>query len=161
MGPTENRCRYDELASEASRQRVPGTVQLKNPSEFRLIGKKVPRLDSTAKCNGSQKFGLDLDLPGMKIAVVAHPPVFGARVKSLDDKDARSISGVKDIFEIPLAKGSGVAVVADKFWSAKQARDRLKIDWDLVRPGTGGHFAVVDQVQGTRSHAGKRRGRAR
>lgn len=131
-GPNGKSLRYDELASEASRQRVPGTVQLKNPSEFRLIGKEVPRLDSTAKCNGSQKFGLDLDLPGMKIAVVAHPPVFGARVKSLDDKDARSISGVKDIFEIPLAKGSGVAVVADKFWSAKQARDRLKIDWDLA-----------------------------
>lgn len=131
-GPNGKSLRYDELASEASRQRVPGTVQLKNPSEFRLIGKEVPRLDSTAKCNGSQKFGLDLDLPGMKIAVVAHPPVFGARVKSLDDKDARSISGVKDIFEIPLAKGSGVAVVADRFWSAKQARDRLKIDWDLA-----------------------------
>src|SRR4029077_14087565 len=96
-----------------------------------LIGKKVPRLDSIAKCNGSQKFGLDLDLPDMKIAVVAHPPVFGGRVKSLDDKDARSISGVKDIFEIPLAKGTGVAVVADRFWSAKQARDRLQIDWDL------------------------------
>ena len=130
-GPNGKSLRYGELASDASRQRVPGTVQLKNPTEFRLIGKEVPRLDSTAKCNGSQKFGLDLDLPGMKIAVVAHPPVFGARVKSLDDKDARSISGVKDIFEIPLAKGSGVAVVADRFWSAKQARDRLKIDWDL------------------------------
>ncbi len=130
-GPNGKSFRYDELANDAARQRVPGTVQLKNPSEFRLIGKKVPRLDSTAKCNGSQKFGLDLDLPGMKIAVVAHPPVFGGRVKSLDDKDARSISGVKDIFEIPLAKGSGVAVVADRFWSAKQARDRLKIDWDL------------------------------
>ena len=130
-GPNGKSFRYGELANDAARQRVPGTVQLKNPSEFRLIGKKVPRLDSTAKCNGSQKFGLDLDLPGMKIAVVAHPPVFGGRVKSLDDKDARSISGVKDIFEIPLAKGSGVAVVADRFWSAKQARDRLKIDWDL------------------------------
>src|SRR2546423_6843913 len=67
----------------------------------------------------------------MKIAVVAHPPVFGARVKNIDDKEARGMSGVKDVFEIPLVKGSGVAVVADKFWMAKQARDRLKIDWDL------------------------------
>jgi isoquinoline 1-oxidoreductase subunit beta len=110
---------------------VPGSVRLKNPSEFRLIGKKVPRLDSRAKCNGSQKFGLDLDLPGMKIAVVAHPPVFGGRVKRFDDKEARSLSGVKDIFQIPIAKGSGVAVVADRFWTAKQARDLLKIEWDL------------------------------
>src|SRR6188474_3311712 len=84
-GPNGKSLRYGELASDASRQRVPGTVQLKNPTEFRLIGKEVPRLDSTAKCNGSQKFGLDLDLPGMKIAVVAHPLVFGARVQSLDD----------------------------------------------------------------------------
>jgi isoquinoline 1-oxidoreductase beta subunit len=67
----------------------------------------------------------------MKIAVVAHPPVFGGRVRSLKDNEARSLEGVKDIFEIPLAKGSGVAVVADRFWTAKQARDRLQIDWDL------------------------------
>ena len=91
----------------------------------------MPRLDSRAKCDGSQKFGLDLDLPGMKIAVVAHPPVFGGRVKSFDDKEARRLAGVKDIFQIPLAKGTGVAVVADRFWTAKQARDLLKIDWDL------------------------------
>lgn len=130
-GPANKSARYAELAERAAREPVPKTVRLKNASEFRLIGKKVPRLDSRAKCDGSQKFGLDLDLPGMKIAVVAHPPVFGARVKYIDDTEARSLSGVKDIFEIPLAKGSGVAVVADRFWTAKQARDRLKIDWDL------------------------------
>ncbi len=67
----------------------------------------------------------------MKTAVVAHPPVFGGRVKSLDDKDARGMEGVREIFEIPLVKGTGVAVVADRFWTAKQARDRLKIEWDL------------------------------
>jgi isoquinoline 1-oxidoreductase beta subunit len=130
-GPGGKSARYGELAKDAARKPVPEKVSLKNPSEFRLIGKKVRRLDSAAKCDGSQKFGLDLDLPKMKIAVVAHPPVFGGRVKSFDDKDARSIAGVRDVFEIPLVKGTGVAVVADKFWTAKQARDRLKIDWDL------------------------------
>ena len=130
-GPNGTSARYAELADRAARRPVAVNFRLKNPSEFRLIGKKVPRLDSRAKCDGSQKFGLDLDLPGMKIAVVAHPPVFGGRVKSFDDKEARSLSGVKDIFQIPLAKGTGVAVVADRFWTAKQARDRLKIDWDL------------------------------
>ncbi len=130
-GPNGKSFRYAELANNAARQPVPEKVRLKNPDEFRLIGKKVPRLDSTAKCDGSQKFGLDLDLPGMKLAVVAHPPVFGGRVRSLNDNDARRIDGVKDIFEIPLAKGSGVAVVADRFWTAKQARDRLQIVWDL------------------------------
>jgi isoquinoline 1-oxidoreductase beta subunit len=129
-GPNGKSARYAELARDAARKPVPEKVSLKNQSEFRLIGKKIPRLDSAAKCDGSQKFGLDLDLPGMKIAVVAHPPVFGARVKSIDDKEARGMSGVKDVFEIPLVKGSGVAVVADRFWTAKQARDSLKIDWD-------------------------------
>ena len=130
-GPGNQSARYAELGTEAARKPVPDKATLKNPGEFRLIGKKVPRLDSRAKCDGSQKFGLDLDLPGMKIAVVAHPPVFGGRVKSLDDKEARTISGVRDVFEIQLVKGSGVAIVADRFWAAKQARDRLKIDWDL------------------------------
>ncbi|MEP6570593.1 MAG: xanthine dehydrogenase family protein molybdopterin-binding subunit [Acidobacteriota bacterium] len=130
-GPANKSIRYSELAKDAARKPVPDKVNLKNPADFRLIGKKVRRLDSRAKCDGSQKFGLDLDLPGMKIALVAHPPVFGARVKSLDDREARSIAGVLDVFEIPLVKGSGVAVVADRFWTAKQARDRLQIDWDL------------------------------
>ena len=130
-GPGNRSARYAELAQDAARKPVPGKARLKNPSEFRIIGKKVRRLDSRAKCDGSQKFGLDLDLPGMKTAVVAHPPVFGGRVKSFHDKDARAIDGVREVFEIPLTKGSGVAVVADRFWIAKMARDRLKIDWDL------------------------------
>ncbi len=130
-GPGNQSARYAELADDAGRKPVPDKVRLKQPSEFRLIGKRVRRLDSRAKCNGSQKFGLDLDLPGMKIALIARPPVFGGRVRSFDDKDARSIAGVRDVFEIPLAKGSAVAVVADRFWTAKQARDRLKIEWDV------------------------------
>src|SRR5438552_5356403 len=95
-GPNGKSARYTELARDAARKPVPEKVSLKSPSEFRLIGKRVPRLDSAAKCDGSQKFGLDLDLPGMKTAVVAHPPVFGGRVKSFDDQEARGISGVKD-----------------------------------------------------------------
>ena len=130
-GPNGRSATYAELASEAARKPVPAKVTLKSPTEFRLIGKKVKRLDSGAKCNGSLKFGLDLDLPGMKVAVVAHPPVFGARVKRVVDDEARRVGGVRDVFEIPLAKGSGVAIVADKFWPAKQARSRLQIEWDL------------------------------
>ena len=130
-GPGNKSVRYAELAKEAASKPVPEKASLKNPSEFRLIGKPVRRLDSRPKCDGSQKFGLDLDLPGMKIAVVAHSPVFGGRVKSFDDKETRAIDGVREVFEIPLVNGSGIAVVADRFWTAKQARDRLKIDWDL------------------------------
>jgi isoquinoline 1-oxidoreductase beta subunit len=130
-GPSRQSAKYAELAQEAATRPVPATVRLKDPSQFRLVGKPVRRLDSRPKCDGSIKFGLDLDLPGMKTAVVARPPIFGGRVKTVDDQAARSIEGVREVFEIPLAKGTGVAIVADKFWTAKQARDRLKIDWDL------------------------------
>lgn len=130
-GPNGKSATYAELATEAAKQPVPATVRLKNANEFRLVGKKVKRLDSRPKCDGSLKFGLDLDLEGMRVAVVAHPPVFGAKVKNIVDTDARAIAGVREVFEIPLAKGTGVAVVADKFWPAKQARNRLKVEWDL------------------------------
>ena len=131
-GPNGKSATYAELASDAARKPVPATVRLKNPTEFRLVGKRTKRLDSRPKCDGSLRFGLDLDLPGMKVAVVAHPPVFGARVKSFVDTEARAVEGVRDVFEIALPKGAGVAVVADKFWPAKQARSRLKIEWDLT-----------------------------
>ena len=131
-GPGGRKATYAELGADAARKPVPATVRLKNPAEFRLVGKKIKRLDSRPKCDGSLKFGLDLDLPGMKVAVVAHPPVFGARVKRIVDDEARAVEGVRDVFEIPLANGTGVAVVADKYWPAKQARNRLKIEWDMT-----------------------------
>src|SRR5580704_18053855 len=77
-GPGGRSARYSELADAAAHIPVPETAPLKNPADFRLIGKKTRRLDSRPKCDGSLKFGLDLDLPGMKVAMVAHPPVFGA-----------------------------------------------------------------------------------
>ncbi|MBV8858772.1 MAG: xanthine dehydrogenase family protein molybdopterin-binding subunit [Acidobacteria bacterium] len=130
-GPAGQSLKYGELAAEAARQPVPATVRLKEPSEFKLIGKQVKRLDSRAKCDGSLKFGLDLDLPGMLVAVVARPPVFGAKVKSFDDGEARKVEGVREVFEIPVTRGgTGVAVVADKYWTAKRARDLLRIEWD-------------------------------
>jgi isoquinoline 1-oxidoreductase beta subunit len=133
-GPGGKSAKYADLADAAAHLPVPETVTLKNAADFRLIGKKTRRLDSRPKCDGSLKFGLDLDLPGMKVALVAHPPIFGASPKAVDDKAARSIPGVVDIFEIPTTrKGTAVAVVADKFWTAKQARDRLHIDWDLSK----------------------------
>src|SRR5262245_10877231 len=76
-GPNKQAAKYAELADAAARKPAPEKVALKDPNEFRLIGKKVRRLDSRAKCDGLQKFGLDLDLPGMKVALVARPPVFG------------------------------------------------------------------------------------
>jgi isoquinoline 1-oxidoreductase subunit beta len=160
-GPEGKSAKYSELAEAAAKLPIPEMVQLKDPSQFRLIGKPVHRLDGRPKCDGSLKFGLDLDLPGMKVALVAHPPVFGARVKSLDETAARAIEGISDIFEIPLTKGSGVAVVADRFWTAKRARDRLKIEWDfsgIDRADTAQLAAQYRQLARTAGNAAANRG---
>jgi isoquinoline 1-oxidoreductase subunit beta len=130
-GPGGKSAKYGELAADAAKEPVPATVTLKKASEFRLIGKPTKRLDSRAKCDGTQKFGLDVDQPGMLVAVVAHPPYWGATVKTVNDAEVRKLEGVKDVFKIPVVrKGEGIAIVADKFWSAKQARDQLKVEWD-------------------------------
>jgi isoquinoline 1-oxidoreductase beta subunit len=151
-GPGNRSARYSELAESAARRPVPATVQLKNPSQFRLIGTPVRRIDSRAKCDGSQQFGLDLNLPNMVTALLARPPIFGGRVRRFDDRDARAVSGVREVFEIPLVAGSAVAVVADGFWAAKQARDRLVIDWDvsgIEHPDTARLFAMYKELAGT------------
>jgi len=163
-GPSGQSARYAELASEAARGTVPASVTLKNPSEFRLVGKRVKRLDSGPKCDGSLKFGLDLNLTNMKVAIVAHPPVFGAKVRSFDDKEARAVEGVRDVFEIPVARGgTGVAIVADKFWPAKQGRDRLKIEWDssgVERADTSQLWSKYRELARTRGNVAVARGDA-
>src|SRR5438045_2712574 len=161
-GPAGQSAKYAELATDAARIPVPATVSLKQPADFRLIGTRVRRLDSRNKCDGSQRFGLDLDLPGMKVALVAHPPVFGARPKTVDDNAARSITGVVDVFQIPtVSGGTAVAVVADKFWTAKQARDSLKVEWDLStveRADSAQLWATYKQLAGTPGNVAVTRG---
>lgn len=166
-GPDSRSLRYAELANDAAQMPKPDKVRLKNPSEFRLIGKRVRRLDSRPKCNGSQRFGIDVELPGIKTALIARPPVFGGLVKRIDDNGARSSPGVVDIFEIPLVRGknwssgSGVAIVADGFWAAKQARDRLKIEWDLSgveHPDTDALFNSYENLAQTAGNLAVRRG---
>ncbi|MES9823396.1 MAG: xanthine dehydrogenase family protein molybdopterin-binding subunit [Candidatus Thiodiazotropha endolucinida] len=117
---------FGEMADAAAQQPVPQEVLLKEPDEFRLIGKRLPRKDSPEKTDGSALFTIDVQLLEMYTAVVAHPPRFGAKVRSFDDKAARAIKGVKQVLQIP----SGVAVVGDDFWSAKQGRDALQVEWD-------------------------------
>ena len=117
---------FGDLAGQAARQPVPQEVFLKDPDEFRLIGRHLPRKDSNAKVNGTAIFTQDVKLPGMLTALVAHPPRFGARVRSFDASEAKRVAGVDDVLQIP----SGVAVLARDFWSAQKARDALQIDWD-------------------------------
>lgn len=117
---------FGELAADAARGKVPTAVRLKDPAEFRLIGRQASRRDSKAKTDGSARFTQDVFLPGMLVAVVAHPPTFGATVKSFDAGKAKAVKGVVDVVQIP----QGIAVLATDTWSAKLGRDALSVDWD-------------------------------
>jgi isoquinoline 1-oxidoreductase beta subunit len=119
------RLSYGEVATEASVLPIP-SVKLRDPKDWKYIGKSQKRLDSPDKLNGKAKYGLDIQFPDLLVAVVAHAPVFGGKVKSVDATQAKAIQGVREVVEIP----SGVAVLADHFWAAKLGRDALKIDWD-------------------------------
>ena len=117
---------YGSLTAAAAQLKPPTEIPLKDPKDFKVIGTPVRRLDTASKTNGTAQFGLDVKLPSMLYAVVARPPVFGGTVKSIDSAEALKIPGVRAIEKIP----SGVAVVADRFWAAKQARDKLRVSWD-------------------------------
>jgi isoquinoline 1-oxidoreductase beta subunit len=120
------RASFGQLAAAAAALPVPEEVKLKEPKQFVYIGKRVPRTDSRAKINGSALYTQDVKLPGLLTALVAHPPRFGAKVKSFDSTAAKSVRGVTDVVAIP----SGVAVLARDFWSAKKGRDALRVEWD-------------------------------
>jgi isoquinoline 1-oxidoreductase beta subunit len=120
------RLAYGELADKAARLPVPEAVLLKEPDEFRLIGRPLPRLDTPAKVDGSAVFGMDVRVPGMPIAVVARCPVFGGKLRRFDATAAKRIKGVHEVIAI----SRGVAVVADDFWSARRGRDALELEWD-------------------------------
>ncbi|MDO8653519.1 MAG: xanthine dehydrogenase family protein molybdopterin-binding subunit [Undibacterium sp.] len=131
MGPAGQKASYGSLAESAMQQAVPDTVKLKDAKDFRYIGKPTKRLDARAKSNGKQQFGIDFSLPNMLVAVVVHPPVFGAKVARLDASKAKAIKGVVDVFEVALDRGArGVAVIANGYWPAKQGRDALMVEWD-------------------------------
>jgi isoquinoline 1-oxidoreductase beta subunit len=117
---------FGQLAEAAAQETVPAEVKLKDPKDFRLIGKQARRKDSAAKINGTAKFTQDVFLPGMLVAVVAHPPLFGAKVKSFDASKAKAVKGVVEVVQIP----TGVAVLAKDTWSAKKGRDALSVVWD-------------------------------
>ena len=124
----DKRASYGDLAEAAATlpAPAPGSVKLKDKKDWQLIGKATKRLDTKAKSNGEAQFGIDVHFPDMLIAVVAHAPVFGGTVKSFDATAAKAIKGVKQVVQM----ATGVAVIADHFWAAKQGRDALKIDWN-------------------------------
>ncbi|WP_292492243.1 xanthine dehydrogenase family protein molybdopterin-binding subunit [Mesorhizobium sp.] len=131
LGPDGHKLGYGDLADAAMEQPVPSLVKLKDPKDFHIIGRPTGRLDARPKTTGQQDFGIDLQRPGQVTAVVARPPVFGARIASLDDSASRNVKGVKTVLRVALDRGAeGVAVIADGYWQASQGRNALKVEWD-------------------------------
>ena len=125
--PSGRRTPYGTLVEAASRLDVPEHPKLKERSQYRLIGKRVPRLDTPYKVDGSAKFGVDVRVPGLLFAVVARCPVYGGKVGSFDAQRAKAVPGVRHVVPI---HDVGIAVVADSTWAALQGRQALDIHWN-------------------------------
>jgi len=126
ISATGARLKYGALVDRAANLQVPGNVALKSPKEFKLIGTPAKRLDAPEKVNGQAKFGIDAMIPGMKFATVAASPVFGGKLKSVDDKEAMALEGVRQVVRLDDA----VAVVGDHMWAAMKGLATLNIEWD-------------------------------
>jgi isoquinoline 1-oxidoreductase subunit beta len=118
---------YGELVSKASTLPIPTDVPLKQSKDYKIVGQRLPRIDSPSKVKGEAIFGIDVRIPGMKFAVLSRCPVIGGKVSSFDDKDSRKVSGVNYIGKIG---DSAIAVVADSAWSAMEGRRVLNVTWD-------------------------------
>jgi isoquinoline 1-oxidoreductase beta subunit len=117
---------FGALAAKAATLPMPASVKLKDPKDFKLIGKPLLRKDHEAKARGQAIFTIDKKLPGMLTAVVMRSPRFGGKVKSFDAAPAKAVKGVVDVVQIP----QGVAVLAEGFWAARKGRDALTVEWD-------------------------------
>jgi isoquinoline 1-oxidoreductase beta subunit len=124
--PTGRKLSFGKLASAASRNQPPKNPRLKPQSEWKLLGKAMPRVDAPSKVDGSAIFGLDFKLPGMVYGAVRNCPVFGGNLKSLDRSSVAGFPGVIDVVPVP----NGVVVLAPTYWQAKKALDALRVIWD-------------------------------
>ncbi|HRD67572.1 MAG TPA: xanthine dehydrogenase family protein molybdopterin-binding subunit [Candidatus Competibacter sp.] len=148
---SQRRATYGELVAKAAELTPPQSVKLKAPTEWKIIGKSLPRKDGHAKAVGQAQFAGDLKLPGLLTALVARPPLFGARVKSVKADTARAVPGVKAVVQIP----QGVAVVARDFWAAKKGRDALTIEWDETDAAKVSSDALREQYLALAKTTGK------
>jgi isoquinoline 1-oxidoreductase beta subunit len=148
---SDRKIAYGDVVEAAATMPVPAKVQLKDPKDFRLIGKPVKRLDSPDKVNGKAVYGIDVRVPNMKIATVAASPVLGGKLSSVDDSKARAIKGVVDVVKLE----SAVAVIADNMWTAKQGLAALDIKWDGGRNAGISHADIVAQLEQASSNKGR------
>jgi len=119
------RLSYGSLAKLASKQDIPSDLNLKASSEYRYIGKQNKRLDSQQKVNGTAVYGIDVDIDGMRYAVVSRAPWIGATLKSHNGVEVEALAGVEKVLEIE----SGVAIVAESYWKARKAQKKLELQW--------------------------------
>ena len=145
---TGRRLEYAELLERAATLEVPLSPRLKDPSEYRYIGKAAPGVDREAIVTGKAVYGYDVNLPGMKFACVARAPVFDARIKSYSTDAAAAVPGVSAFCKIPFSPHTreffpeeGIAVIADSSWAAMRGRDALQVEWDL---GENGDYNTAD-----------------
>ena len=122
---------YGALAAEAGKIKLDKEPAIRTPDQFKLIGKSLPRLDTPLKINGMAKFAIDTQIPGMVYAAIAACPVFGGKLKSVDDSPVKGRRGVQQVVKLDNA----VAVIADRFWRAKEALALLKPEWDVGEAG--------------------------
>jgi isoquinoline 1-oxidoreductase beta subunit len=127
IGANGKKISYGALVATASTQAVPANPKLKDSKDFKLLGQPLKRLDTPGKVNGSAKYGIDAQVPGLLVAVMARTPMPGAKPASVNDAKAKAVKGVVQVITIP----HGVAVLADGYWAAKKGRDALDIKWDL------------------------------
>jgi isoquinoline 1-oxidoreductase beta subunit len=147
---TNARLSYGALADAASKLPVPSSIALKDPAQFRMVGKPMRRLDTPAKTTGRAVYGIDVQQPGMLHAVVARCPVFGGKVARFDATKAKAVPGVTHVVQIP----QGVAVVASNTWAALQGRRVLVVEFDeganasLTTPGIRELFVGLTEKPG-------------
>ena len=141
--PSGRQARFGELAASAASLPVPSEPRLKDPSEWTLIGTKVPRLDSVAKTDGTAIYSLDIRRPNQVTAVVARAPRFGATVKGFDGEAARKVAGVLDVVQVP----TGVAVLARDTWAAMKGREALTVTWDDSTAETRSSDAILAEYR--------------
>jgi len=134
---------YGSLVKTAATLTVPDSITLKDPKDFTLIGRKPPRVDVAAKTDGTAQFTLDVVFPGMLVALLKRPPLFGATVKSFDASAAGAVPGVVKVVQVP----RGIAVIAKSFWAAKQGRDALQIEWDESQAEKRSSAALMDEYR--------------
>lgn len=135
---------FGELAAAASQEPVPQNVPLKKPANYALVGKDgVHRVDNVAKTTGAPIYTQDVKLPDMLVAVVAHPPRFGATVRSHDASAARAVKGVADVVVVP----QGVAVLARTTYAAMKGREALKVEWDESKAEKRGTAALLAEYR--------------